>query len=83
MAYGGVPLTGGVRKIVPICQPGQDIEACRRDLPEKPGGQGPFLPVLLFVAALAIIGGSFWFVLSGRWTLMLIELEQRIRSLRR
>ena len=82
MAYGKVPPTGG-GKIIPICQPGQDIEACRRDLLEKPGGQGPFLPVLFFVAALAIIGGSFWFVLSGRWTLMLIELEQRIRSLRR
>ena len=82
MAYGRVPLTGG-GKIVPVCKPGQDIEACRRDLLEKPGGQGPFLPVLLFIAALAIIGGSFWFVLSGRWTLMLIELEQRIRSLRR
>ena len=82
MAYGRVPLTGG-GKIVPICQPGQDFEACRRDLLEKPDGQGPFLPALLFVAALAIIGGSCWFVLSGRWTLIMIELEQRIRSLRR
>ena len=82
MAYGGVPLTGGVRKIVPICQPGQDIEACRRDLLEKTGEPGS-LPALFFVAALAIIGDTCWFVLSGRWTLILIELEQRIRSLRR
>ena len=82
MGY-GVGGAGGVgdqgfRKIVPRCKPGPDFEACRRDL--LIGGAGLMLWV---VATFAVVGGACWFVLSGRWSLMLISLEQKIRSLRR
>ena len=84
MAYGGGRASGsragdqGFREIVPRCQPGLDFEACRRDL--LIGGVGLILWV---VATFAVVGGVCWYVLSGRWSLMLIELEQKIRSLRR
>ena len=82
MGY-GVGGAGGVgdqgfREIVPRCKPGPDFEACRRDL--LIGGAGL---VLWVVATFAVVGGACWFVLSGRWSLMLISLEQKIRSLRR
>ena len=84
MAYGGGRASGGrsgdqgFREIVPRCQPGPDFEACRRDL--LIGGAGLILWV---VATFAVVGGVCWYVLSGRWSLMLIELEQKIWSLRR
>jgi hypothetical protein len=39
--------------------------------------------MLWVVATLAVTGAACWLFLSGRWTLMLIKLEQKIRSLRR
>ena len=83
MAYGGGAVSGkqgnqGFREIVPRCKPGPDFEACRRDL--LVGGTGL---VLWVVATFAVVGGACWFVLSGRWSLMLIQIEQKIRSLRR
>ena len=84
MAYGGGRASGsragdqGFREIVPRCQPGPDFEACRRDL--LIGGAGL---ILWGGGTFSVAGGACWFVLSGRWSLMLIELEQKIRSLRR
>ena len=84
MAYGGGRASGsragdqGFREIVPRCKPGPDFEVCRRDL--LIGGAGLILWV---VATFAVVGGVCWYVLSGRWSLILIELEQKIRSLRR
>ena len=83
MAYGGGAVSGkqggqGFREILPRCEPGPDPEACRRDL--LIGGAGL---VLWVVATFAVVGGACWFVLSGRCSLMLIQLEQKIRSLRR
>ena len=84
MGYGGGTASGsrlgdqGFREIVPRCKPGPDFEACRRDL--LIGGAGLTVWV---VATIAVIGVACWFVLSGRWSLMLIQLEQKIRSLRR
>ena len=84
MAYGGGRASGsragdqGFREIVPRCKPGPDFEACRRDL--LIGGAGLILWV---VATFAVVGGVCWYVLSGRWSLILIELERKIRSLRR
>ena len=77
MGY-GVGGAGGVgdqgfREIIPPCEPGPDFEACRRDL--LIGGAGLMLWV---VATFAVVGGSCWLVLSGRWSLMLISLEQKI-----
>ena len=84
MGYGGGTASGsragdqGFRDIVQSCKPGQDFEVCRLDL--LIGGAGL---VLWVVATFAVVGGACWFVLSGRWSLMLIQLEQKIRSLRR
>ena len=84
MGYGGGTVSGsragdqGFREIVPRCKPGPDFEPCRRDL--FIGGAGL---VLWVVAAFAVVGGGCWLVLSGRWSLMLIKLEQKFRSLRR
>ena len=83
MAYGGGAVTGnqggqGFREIVPRCEPGPDFEACRRDLLIEGTGL-----TLWVVATLAFTGAACWLVLSDRWTLMLIKLEQKIRSLRR
>ena len=80
MAYRGGTASGktsgdkGFREIVLRCEPGPDFEACRRDL--LIGGRG-------IIAFIVIAGVACWLVLSGRWTLMLIKLEQKIRSLRR
>ena len=84
MGYGGGTASGsragdqGFREIVPRCKPGSDFEACRWDF--LIGGAGL---VLWVVATFAVVGGACWFVLSGKWSLMLIKLEQKIRSLRR
>ena len=84
MEYGGGTVLGsragdqGFGEIVPRCNPGPNFEACRRDL--LIGGAGL---VLWVVATFVVVGGACWFVLSGRWSLMLIKLEQKIRSLRR
>ena len=32
------------------------------------------------VAFIGVAGGACWFVLSGQWSLMLMKLEQTIRS---
>ena len=83
MAYGGGAVSGkqggqGFREIVPRCEPGPDFEACRRDLLIEGAGL-----TLWVVATLAVTGVACWLVLSGKWTLMLIKLEQKIRSLSR
>ena len=73
MAYGGGRASGsragdqGFREIVPRCQPGPDFEACRRDL--LIGGAGL---ILWGGGTFSVAGGARWFVLSGRWALMLI-----------
>ena len=84
MAYGGGRASGsragdqGFREIVPRCQPGPDFEACRRDLLNEVSGL-----VLGVIALFVVAGVACGLVLSGRWSLMLIKLEQKIRSLRR
>ena len=83
MAYGGGAVSGnqggqGFREIVPRCEPGPDFEACRHDL--LMGGAGLMIWV---VTTFAVTGVACWLVLSGKWSLMLIKLEQKIRSLRR
>ena len=65
----------GFREIVPRCKPGPDFEACRRDLLIEGAGL-----ILWLGLTLSVVGGACWFVLSGRWSVMLIELEKKIRS---
>jgi hypothetical protein len=69
--HGGFGGQGLLRSLSPSCKP---VEECRRDL--LIGGTG-------VIAFIVVAGVACWFVLSGRWSLMLIELEQKIRSLRR
>ena len=82
MGYGAGGTGGGrdlgFRKIVPQCEPGPDYEACRHETIV-----GVSVVVLVVVAAVVLVGSTSWLVLSGRWSLMLISLEQKIRSLRR
>ena len=81
MAYGGGTASKSgaqLEIIVPSCESGPDLEACQRDL--FIGSLGLMLGV---AATFAVVGGAFWFVLSGRWTVMLIKLEQKFRSLLR
>ena len=68
----------GFREIVPQCEPGPDFEACRQETIVEGSAV-----VLVVVAAVVLVGSTCWLVLSGRWSLMLISLEQKIRSLRR
>ena len=68
----------GFREIVPQCEPGPDFEACRQETIVDASAA-----VLVVVAAVVLVGSSCWLVLSGRWSLILISLEQKIRSLRR
>ena len=68
----------GFREIVPQCEPGPDFEACRQETIVDASAV-----VLVVVAAVVLVGSSCWLVLSGRWSLMLISIEQKIRSLRR
>ena len=68
----------GFREIVPQCEPGPDFEACRQETIVEASAV-----VLVVVAAVVLIGSTCWLVLSGRWSLLLISLEQRMRSLRR
>ena len=78
MVYGAGGGGGGFQgftEIVPRCKPGPDFEACRRDLLIEGAGL-----ILWLVLTLSVVGGACWFVLSGRWSVMLIELEQKIRS---
>ena len=82
MGY-GVAGAGGVgdqgfKEIVPQCEPGPDFEACRQETIVDTSAV-----VLVLVAAVVLVGSSCWLVLSGRWSLILISLEQKIRSLRR
>jgi len=44
---------------------------------------GVSVVVLVVVAAVVLVGSTSWLDLAGRWSLMLISLEQKIRSLRR
>jgi len=69
--HGGLGGQGLIQRLSPPCEPGAE---CRRDL--LIGGTG----VLAFIV---VAGVACWLVLSGRWTVMLIKLEQEIRSLRR
>ena len=84
MGYGGGTASGrrtgdqGFREIIPRCKPGPDFEACRRDLLIEGAGLTVWV-----VATFAVVGGACWFVLSGRCSLVLIQIEQKIRSLRR
>jgi len=66
----------GFREIIPRCK--TDHEACRRELLIETAGY-----TFWVVAAFAVVGGACWFVLSDRWTVRLIKLEQMIRSSRR
>lgn len=68
----------GFREIIPRCKPGTDHEACRRELLIETAGY-----TFWVVAAFAVAGGACWFVLSDKWTVRLIKLEQKIRSSRR
>ena len=82
MGY-GVGGAGGVgdqgfREIVPPCEPGPDFEACRQEIIFQAS-----LITLVVVTAVVLVGSTCWLVLSGRWSLILISLEQKIRSLRR
>ena len=82
MGY-GVSGAGGVgdqgfKEIVPQCEQGPDFEACRQETIVEASAV-----VLVVVAAVVLVGSSCWLVLSGRWSLILISLEQKIRSLRR
>ena len=54
------------------CDPA--VEGCRRDVLFIGTG------VITFIV---VAGLACWLVLSGRWSLMLIRLEQKIRSLLR
>ena len=54
------------------CDPA--VEGCRRDVLFVGTG------VITFIV---VAGLACWLVLSGRWSLMLIKLEQKIRSLLR
>ena len=54
------------------CDPA--VEGCRRDVLFIGTGAITFI---------VVAGLACWLVLSGRWTVMLIKLEQKIRSLRR
>ena len=74
-AGGGGSGFQGFTEIVPRCKPGPEFEACRRDLLIEGAGL-----ILWLVLTLSVVGGACWFVLSGRWSVMLIELEQKIRS---
>ena len=66
----------GFRAVEPLCKPGPDFEACRRD--KLVGGAG----VLIWaVAAFAITGFACWFALSGRLNLAMVTFEQKIRSM--
>ena len=74
MGYGaagtGIGRDLGFREIVPQCEPGPDFEACRQE-------------TIVEGSAVVLVGSTCWLVLSGRWSLMLILIEQKIRSLRR
>ena len=82
MGYGaagtGIGKDLGFREIIPQCEPGPDFEACRQETIVEVSAV-----VLVVVAAVVLVGSTCWLVLSGRWSLMLISLEQKIRSLRR
>ena len=82
MGYGaagtGIGKDLGFREIVPQCEPGPDFEACRQETIVEGSAV-----VLVVVAAVVLVVSTCWLVLSGRWSLMLISLEQKIRSLRR
>ena len=69
--HGGFGGQGILWRLLPPCEP---VEKCRQDL--LIGGTG----IVVFIV---IAGVACWLVLSGRWTVMLIKLEQKIRSLRR
>ena len=76
--HGGWGGQGLLKSLSPTCEPGPDFEACQRDL-----NIGTAWAALGVVAFICLAGGICWLVLSGKWSLMLIELEQKIRSLHR
>ena len=76
--YGGAGPAGQeglLRVVLPRCEPGPGVDACQPDL--NIGTAGVALGVVAFVE---VAGGACWFVLSGQWSLMLMKLEQTIRS---
>ena len=81
MAYGGAgpgAQEGLFKAVLPTCEPGPDFEACERDL--YIGTAGIALGVIAFIV---LAGVACWLVFSGKGSLMLIELEQKIQRLRR
>lgn len=76
--YGGAGPGGQeglLRVVLPRCEPGPGFDACQPDL--NIGTAGVALGVVAFVE---VAGGACFFVLSGQWSLMLMKLEQTIRS---
>ena len=76
--YGGAGPAGQeglLRVVLPRCEPGQGFDACQPDL--TIGTAGVALGVVAFIG---VAGGACFFVLSGQWSLMLMKLEQTIRS---
>ena len=70
--HGGFGGQGLLRSLSPSCDPA--VEGCRRDV---------FIVGTGVITFIVVAGLACSLVLSGRWTLMLIKLEQKIRSLRR
>ena len=76
--YGGAGPGGQeglLRVVLPRCEPGPGFDACQPDL--TIGTAGVALGVVAFIG---VAGGACFFVLSGQWSLMLMKLEQTIRS---
>ena len=69
--YGNHAGSGG-QKLSLSCDPA--VEGCSRDVLFVGTG---------VIAFIVLAGVACWLVLSGRWSLMLIRLEQKIRSLLR
>ena len=70
--HGGFGGQGLLRSLSLSCDPA--VEGCRR---------GVFIVGTGVITFIVMAGVVCWLVLSGRWTVMLIKLEQMIRSLRR
>ena len=70
--YGSHGGQGLLWRLSPSCDPA--VEGCRRDV---------FIAGTGVITFIVVAGLACWLVLSGKWTLMLIKLEQKIRSLRR
>ena len=81
MGYGAGG-TGGGRDLgfenVPPCEPDPDFEAYRQEIIVEASAI-----TLVVVVAVVLAGAACWLVLSGKWTVMLIKLEQKIQLLSR